>query len=289
LHASGGRSNIPRSENPFIRFPEFPGQCSLAVMIRLLSLITLVSFDFDSPDGLAVDGDRLLLCCEGSGEVVSIGRSLSGTVVADGLRSPEGICVTPSGEILVTEDAPSGRILSIADGEVDVRAEGMSCPEGVACDPLGNTWFTTGGFEAGDLLTSLWTISEGSPVRVYSLPSLFSFSDMAVSSEGMVYVCSESSGLAGRVAVFSYCTSSGVFLPFVTGVRCCEGICLTNGGFPMYLVSEDGGIFEVDSTGSAVQLAMIAGTPEDAVVFQGRLAVSDDTSGSILWFDLHEH
>ena len=75
--------------------------------------VSLVSL-FYSPDGLAVYGNRAYVCCEGDGTVMSFDSAYTERVEAENLRWPEGICVTPSGDILVTEDAASGRILMIS-------------------------------------------------------------------------------------------------------------------------------------------------------------------------------
>lgn len=237
---------------------------------------------FGSPDGMATGHDRLFLCCEGTGTVLSFDSAFSERVECSGLHSPEGIFVTREGAVLVAEDTAQGRILSIINGEIDVIASDLACPEGVACDEEGVIWFTTGGFQSGELLTSLWRVQNGTPVRVYSLPSVFSFSDLEIASDGMIYVCSESSGVFGNVSVFSFNPENGEFKPFALGIPCCEGICLSHGGFPMYLVSEQGAVYSVDSCGSSSLVSEIRGTIEDAVFFNGELFVSEDSSGSIL-------
>lgn len=240
---------------------------------------------YQSPDGLASAGGRLYLCCEGSGDILSFDSTFAEKIEFSGVASPEGICVTPAGILVVTEDTVFGRIIMADKGETSVLAGGLGCPEGVAADPSGSIWFTTGGFEAGEIFTSLWMITENGAERIYSLPSVFSFSDLEISSSGTVYVCSESSGIFGDVSVFSYSPESDVFAPFVTGVPACEGICLTNGDFPMYLVSEQGAVFVADSTGTAVLFVETEGTPEDAVLFNGQLIVSDDLSSTLLRFE----
>lgn len=237
---------------------------------------------YDGADGLAAGHGRLYLCCEGDGTVLSFDSTLTAQVECTGLNSPEGICVTEEGTVLVTEDMPGGRIISLSNGEIEVIASGLACPEGVACDSDGEIWFTTGGFQAGDFLTSLWRVQENGPVRVYSLPSVFSFSDMAIASDGMIYVCSESSGAFGNVSVFSFNPDSREFLPFAQGVPSCEGICLTDGGFPMYLVSEPGVVFSVNSSGTTSLLREVSGTLEDVIEFKGDLFASQDSSGSIV-------
>ena len=251
-------------------------------MIFLLLTIMHSFAEYDGPDGMAAGGGRLYLCCEGSGTLISFDSAFSERVECTGLNSPEGVYVCPDGTILVTEDTVGGRILSIQHGEIQVIARDLACPEGVACDSMGDVWFTTGGFQAGELLTSLWRVQNGIPVRVYSLPSVFSFSDLEIASSGMIYICSESSGAFGNVSVFSFDPETGEFLPFAAGISSCEGICLTRGDFPMYLISEPGEVYSVDSCGTSSMVSEISGTIEDAVFFNGELFVSEDSSGSIL-------
>jgi len=244
-------------------------------------MIAVLCF-LNGPDGLSSSGGRLYLCCEGSGTVLSFDSTFSARTEYQGLASPEGICVTPEGRILITEDTSPGRILSIKDGEAVVLASGLGCPEGIALDPFGNVWFTTGGLEAGELFTSLWRISGGEVSKVYSLPSLYSFSDLEISADGTVFICSETSELPGIASVYSYEPVSGVFEPFCDGVSSCEGICLTQGFFPMYLVSEHGLVFSVDSSGTPFLVCEVPGTLEDVAVFGGDLYVSEDSSGSVI-------
>lgn len=251
-------------------------------MICFLWIIIHSMSGFCGADGMAVRDHKLFLCCEGTGTVLSFDSTFSEQVECSGLHSPEGIYVTPEGAILVAEDTPQGRILSIAHGETEVIASGLGCPEGVACDNTGEIWFTTGGFQAGELLTSLWRVRNGIPVRAYSLPSVFSFSDLEIASSGMIYVCSESSGAFGNVSVFSFDPDTGIFVPFAAGIDSCEGICLTDGGFPMYLISEPGAVFSVDSSGTTSLLCEISGTLEDVILFNGELLVSQDSSGSMI-------
>jgi len=266
------------------QFSRISRECSMTTMISLIQIImcSLNLCQFQGPDGMAALSGVLYLCCEGAGTVVSLDSSFSMVIECSGLDSPEGICLMPGGEILVTEDAIGGSILMISSGEARVIASDLACPEGVACDQTGAIWFTTGGFEAGELLTSLWRVQNGQRERVCSLPSVFSFSDLEIASDGMVYICSESSGLFGSVSVFSFDPETGVLAPFAVGVQACEGICLTNGGFPMYLAAEQGTVYSADSSGTCTVVCEVRGTIEDVVLMDGELFVSEDSSGSVI-------
>lgn len=251
------------------------------MILFILSIIHSLS-GFHGPDGLSAGSERVYMCCEGAGTVMSFDSAFSPRLECSGLNSPEGICTLPSGAFLVTEDSAPGRLLAVEEGVVSVVAMGLGCPEGVSAGPDGIIWFTTGGFQAGEPFTSLWNILDGEPQRVYSLPSFFSFSDLEAACDGTVYLCSESSGLLGNVSVFAYLRETGDLIPFASGIPSCEGICLTEGGFPMYAVSEDGLVFTVDSLGNTELLLELDGTAEDAVLFNGELLVSEDSSGSLV-------
>lgn len=153
----------------------------------------------------------------------------------------------------------------------------------------GTVWFTTGGIEAGEIFSSLWKVENGVPHRIYSVLSLFSLSDMEISNSGIIYLCSEASGTSGPVSVLAFNPLDGTAVPFVESVPFCEGICMTEGEFPMYLASEKGTVFVVDSSGAAMVFMEGLSTIEDVAVLNNTLFVSEDGTGSILSFDLDEY
>jgi hypothetical protein len=255
-------------------------------------LLFLVGFPFlsglQSPDGLWAAGETIYLSEETAGRVLCITANGQTSVAAEGLSSPEGVCVDDSGRILAVEDTSSGRLVQITDGVCVTLADNLDCPEGVTVDRNGVIWFTTGGFQAGKVFTSIWQMQNGEPVRAYSLPSVFSFSDIEAADDGNIYVCSESSGIVGDVAVFRFNPYICLLTPFVTGVTACEGIGLTNGGFPMYLTGESGSIFSVDSTGACSLIQDNLSTVEDVLVWHGQIYVSEDGTGSLIRLDAYE-
>jgi len=260
--------------------------------LEKMLLFVLVTLPFitglNSPDGLSAGGGGICICEENAGRVLYAAFDGTVTVIAEELSSPEGICVTESGRIFVVEDAEHGRLVELMDDSVVTLVSDLCCPEGVAVDESGDIWFTTGGIQGGCLFTSLWKMSEAEVSVEYSLPSAFSFSDVEAVDDGMIYVCSESSGLFGSVAVFRFNPASGELLPFVTGVSACEGICTTAGGFPLYITDEGGSVYTVDTDGTPVLFQDGLETVEDVVVVNGRLFVSEDGTGSILVLEPHE-
>ena len=241
-----------------------------------------------SPDGLCSVGDDIYLSEEASGRILQISMDGSTAVIAEGLRSPEGIYATAWGSILVVEDNESGRLIEITDGVSVTLATDLCCPEGVTVDNQGVIWFTTGGFEGGSFFTTLWKMSEDMPIAAYSLPSAFSFSDLEASRDGMIYVCSESSGIVGNVSVFRFDPLCGEMIPFVIGIPYCEGIGMTDGGFPFYVTQESGALYSVDSTGSHSLLTDTLHSIEDVVVVNNQIFVSEDGTGSLLRLNLNE-
>ena len=89
-----------------------------------------LAIGLDTPTGLAATDDDLWVSERGAGRVLQIvadGERLSEPVaVATGLAFPEGLALTPGGNLLVVE-AGAGRLsrIDIATGEVSTVAEGL--------------------------------------------------------------------------------------------------------------------------------------------------------------------
>ncbi len=256
----------------------------IQVLLATISFITGLS----SPDGLCSIGNDIYLSEETAGRILLVSSDGTIAVIAEGLHSPEGIFATVEGRILVVEDTELGRLIEIADGVPITLASDLCFPEGVTVDNQGVIWFTTGGIEGGELFTSLWRMSEDIPELVYSLPSAFSFSDLEASVDGMIYICSESSGIFGNVSLFRFDPIDGEMMPFVTGIPYCEGIGMTDGDFPLYLTEETGALYSVDSTGSHSLVIDNLHSIEDVVVVNNHIYVSEDGTGSLLRLDLNE-
>ena len=268
----------------WFQFPTFRLEKMLLIILISLPFLT----GLNSPDGLSADGDGIYICEENAGRVLYAAFDGTVTVIAEELSSPEGICVGESRRILVVEDAEHGRLVELLDGSVATLVSDLCYPEGVTVDVLGDIWFTTGGIQGGCLFTTLWKLSGKEVCAEYSLPSAFSFSDVEAAADGMIYICSESSGLFGNVAVFRFNPVSGELLPFVTDVSACEGICTTAGGFPLYITDESGSVYTVDTDGTPALFLNGLETVEDVIVAGDRLFVSEDGTGSILSMDPHE-
>lgn len=258
----------------------------------MLTFILIVSLPFltglNSPDGLYATENGIYICEETAGRILHVTANGTITPLVDGLSSPEGIHVEEDGRIFVVEDIVSGRLLRIDNGNITTLAADLCCPEGVAVDNRGTIWFTTGGIEGGSMFTTLWKITGSKPTIECSLPSIFSFSDLVAAEDGMIYICSESSGIFGNVAVFRFDPITSALTPFVTGVTACEGIGMTDGGFPLYITEESGSVFRVDSEGIPTLLASNLSSIEDVVIWNDQIFVSEDGTGSIIILDIDE-
>jgi len=124
----------------------------------------------DTPAGLAATDDDLWVSELGTGSVLQVmadGKQLPEPLpVATGLSSPEGLAVTPGGNLLVVE-AGAGRLsfINTATGEVSAVAEGL---------------------ELG---------AEGPP----GVPGTWGFNGVAVGPSGAVYVTGDTGNLLYRI------------------------------------------------------------------------------------------
>ncbi len=246
-------------------------------------------------DGLALSpsGD-IYAVSETDGCIYRINENGYKEIFAAGFRNPEGIAVSGSGMIYVVEDIEEGRLIGITpSGDMEVIAEGLSFPEGVAVTEDGNILITESSIEAGVLfpiLSEVRQVNSGDICSVYSSLYLWSLSDIAVDSSGIVYVCNELSGYGFiSASIIRIDPFDGSWSVFCRGLHACEGICFdVNGEFPMYVVEEDTGggsgrISVVDSDGVASVFASGFQNLEDIVVDgSGRIYVSEDTSGRII-------
>jgi len=139
----------------------------------------------DTPAGLAATDDDLWVSELGTGSVLQLvadGKQLPEPLpVATGLSSPEGLAMTPGGNLLVVE-AGAGRLslINTATGEVSAVAEGLELGaegppgvprtfgfNGVAVGPSGAIYVT------GDIGSVLYRIEplEGEPPAIAPTPS----------------------------------------------------------------------------------------------------------------------
>ncbi len=251
--------------------------------------------DVNGADGLALSpsGD-LYAVSEADGIIYRIDENGYKEVIAVGFRNPEGIAVSGSGMIYIVEDIEEGRLIGITpSGDMEVITEGLSFPEGVAITKDGSVLITESSIESGLLfpvLSEVKQVNSGGTRSVYSSLYLWSFSDIAVDSSGMVYVCNELSGYGFiSASIIRIDPSDGSWGVFCRGLHACEGICFdVNGAFPMYVAEEDAGggsgrISVVDEDGVVSVFAFGFQNLEDIVVDRsGRIYVSEDTSGKII-------
>ena len=246
-------------------------------------------------DGLALsESGDIYAVSEVDGCIFRIDENGRKDSIADGFRNPEGIAVSRSGIIYIVEDIEEGRLIGITpSGDIEVIAEGLSFPEGIAVSKDGGILITTSSLESGlipPFLSEIMRVNSEGVHSVYSSLFLWSFSDMAVDSSGIVYVCNELSGYGFiSASIIQIDPSDGSWSVFCRGLQACEGICFdVNGAFPMYVVEEDTGegsgrISIVDEEGVASVFAEGFQNLEDIVVDRsGRIFVSEDTSGIII-------
>ena len=87
--------------------------------------------------GLAAAGGGELVVTTANGQVTRYRPSKSESeVLSDGLDQPYGVAVAPGGALIVAE-LGTGRVLSLAAGNVEVLASGLRSPVGVATAPDG--------------------------------------------------------------------------------------------------------------------------------------------------------
>ncbi len=251
--------------------------------------------DVNGADGLALsESGDIYAVSEVDGCIFRIDENGRKESIADGFRNPEGIAVSGSGMIYIVEDIEKGRLIGITpSGDIEVITEGLSFPEGVAVMKDGSILITTSSLESGlipPFLSEVMRINSEGIHSIYSSLYLWSFSDIAVDSSGIIYVCNELSGYGFiSASIIQIDPSNGSWSVFCRGLQACEGICFdVNGAFPMYVVEEDTGegsgrISIVDEEGVASVFAEGFQNLEDIVVDRsGRIFVSEDTSGKII-------
>jgi sugar lactone lactonase YvrE len=217
-------------------------------------------------------------------------------VAAEGLAHPEGICALPSGSLLVTEDVMDGRLLRLDPaGGMEVLAEGLSGPEGVCRLRSGAAAVSWSNAQSGGvpfpLRSGVRTYPGGG--GLFDRSTVYSLSDLVCDSSGVLYAAVESSGLLTWHSILALHPDSADARPFCRGLFSAEGLCTTQGGFPLYAVEENRGGFgrvvAVEADGSLRVVADSLPSAEDVVVLpDGSLAVSVDGTGQVLRIPLTE-
>ena len=246
-------------------------------------------------DGLAISpSGELFAASETEGSVYRIGEDGRPEMVLNGLSHPEGITFDGSGTLYVVEDVLDGRLLAWPPSSpLEVLASGLEYPEGVVISRDGGIFVTESSLEGGGLPPWLTTVSQvaADTLRtVYSSLFLWSCSGMAFGNDGMLYVCNETSGIPFiDTSVLRIDPASGEWEVFCRGLLRCEGLSFSaDGGFPLLVAEEDvgdgsGRLSAVDSTGAVSVFAEGFLNIEDvAVDSEGRIFVSEDTSGRVL-------
>jgi hypothetical protein len=245
-------------------------------------------------DGLVFSSGYLYAASESNGFVYRVDESGNPFLITDSLDHPEGLASDRSGSIYVTEDVENGRLLVIGPtGIADVLCDSLQYPEGVAWLEGGSIAVTESSLEATSLppvLSGVRIISDNEISLVYSSMYLWSFSDIAADSTGLLYVCNELSGYGFITeSIIRVNPVSGAWEVFCRGLHSCEGIGFSgNGCFPVFVAEEDTGsgsgrLSMVDEDGNTTTFAEGFLNIEDVAVGpNGEIYVSEDTSGMII-------
>ncbi|MHB8741824.1 MAG: NHL repeat-containing protein [Sulfuricaulis sp.] len=123
---------------------ELPPGTAKVIQIHHNEIITVFS-DLNRADGLLLHG-KYLYITEGTpdGRVIEFDLLTKKQRVLTTLHSPAGIDIFPNGDLLVSENTLSGRLLRVrrtGDKNVDVIFSGLSRPQGVAVNPDGTVIF----------------------------------------------------------------------------------------------------------------------------------------------------
>jgi len=246
-------------------------------------------------DGLVFSSSgHLYAASESSGAIYRIDEDGTAIMVAEGLDNPEGLAADGSGRIYVTEDVEYGRLIVInPSGELDILADSLQYPEGVAWMEDGSLAVTVSSLETASLapvLTGVLRVDMSGSSTLFSSLYLWSCSDLVADSNGTLYVCNELSGYGFiQASLLRIDPLSGEWDVFCSGLHACEGICFSGDGlFPLYVAEEDlgtgsGRLSLVDRNGYVTTFAEGFYNIEDvAVDSSGRIFVSEDTTGMII-------
>ena len=243
-------------------------------------------------DGIIVDNcGNIIVASETTGRVLILDEQGNSRILTRDLRNPEGLCLDPSGSVYAVEDVNPGRALLLADTPV-VITDSLVYPEGIAFSD-GGLYITESEAENAALPPIVSRIVSSGPEGesvVFESLYLWSFSDLTVNDQGIIYVCNELSGLPLITAsIIALDPVSGEWNVFCSGLNRCEGIGSTPGSFfPLYVAEEDvgdgsGRISIVESDGSSRVLAGGFGNVEDVAVHpDGDIYVTDDTRGAVI-------
>ena len=247
-------------------------------------------------DGLAMSPDGVLYVAEEyANRVSAIAEDGTVTHFATGISYPEGIAFDQAGNLYVVEDVQNGRLLQFdPDGIFTVLATGRDAPEGVAIEADGNIILTESNVEFTsnpfNYRTRVTRVTPGSGPEILHLAMwLWSYSGIAIDSDGLIYICNEASGTGTNHSVFTVRPETGLRSLFCSGLIACEGLCFQpGGGFPLFVVEEDlgggeGRISTIDALGSATPFATGFYNIEDVLIDDfGRIFVSEDGTGMII-------
>ncbi|MBN1755562.1 T9SS type A sorting domain-containing protein [bacterium] len=219
------------------------------------SVITFVE-GLSSPEGIAFDNLGNLYAVEDiqNGRVLCYDSTGTLSIVATDRAAPEGITLSPLGELLITESTVQ---------------------------------FVSSPF---DYQTYVTRVEAGySPDRFHTALFLWSYSGITTDGDGLIYVCNEASGTGTTNSVLTIDPNTGVQSLFCSGLTACEGLAFSPGkNFPIFVAEEDlgdghGRLSEVNESGSHSTFATGFLSIEDVLVDDlNRIFVTEDGSGSII-------
>jgi sugar lactone lactonase YvrE len=253
-----------------------------------------------APDGLAfaVDG-RVCVVEETAGRVTMLDADGRKRILAEGLRSPEGLCSDGNGGFWVVEDRADGRLAHVRPKqEVEFQELGLDAPEGVLL--LGRTLYITEStlqleqnpLEARTRILAFTRGADGwgEPEVLVERGLPFSFTELVADGTDRLVVVNEMSGGLFSRGLLSLNLSNGELKTFARGLITPEGICPAPAvGFPLHVAEEDldgkgnGRISRVDADGRRTSFAVGFETVEDVLVAaDGRIYVSEDATGLVV-------
>ncbi|MGB1016094.1 MAG: SMP-30/gluconolactonase/LRE family protein [Nannocystaceae bacterium] len=126
------------------------------------------------------------------------------SLLVDGIASPNFAAVTPSGDVLISDDFDTRVFLVTAEGGVSEAISDVPSPNGMAYSPDGAHLFVASTFTADGQLTKFDTDMSGLPIEdtareIMHLGVASTPDGIAVDADGMVYVAANIPGEIWRV------------------------------------------------------------------------------------------
>ncbi|MCX7667829.1 MAG: NHL repeat-containing protein, partial [Atribacterota bacterium] len=197
------------------------------ILTKLLGMETL-----DFPKGVACDGEGNIYVASAKHQIVvfNVYGEIVRTIGEEGtnpgqLFYPSGIAISPEGYLYIADAMNRIQKFDRGGNFLELLAEGLREPSGLACDGEGNVYVV----ETGASQVTKFN-REGKQILIFGGPEEFAFSDsftgIVVSKNGEVFVSDPGHN---RILVFD---ASGKVLRSIYRVPQAKGIYLLNGDFP---------------------------------------------------------